>query len=110
MNHLGAILCLVSCLLQRMLHGRMFDVIFRKILEESTKVVELALEGKLFIPCQKYNFKCKLTKGQHRISKLLTTPLLPDVVLIFSKHKWCIRKQTILLIICTATPSGLSVM
>ena len=36
-------MCLVSCLWQRMLHGKvkMFDVIFKKMGEESTRVLEL---------------------------------------------------------------------
>ena len=48
-----------------MLHGNVktFDVIFKKI-EESTRAVELALEGQgLFISGQKYNFKPELTGG-----------------------------------------------
>ena len=59
-NHLGAIPCLISCLPQRMLHGNVvtFDVIFKKMGEESTRAVELGLEGhSLFISGQKHNFK-----------------------------------------------------
>ena len=62
-----------------MLHGndKMFDVIFKKMGEEITRTVELALEGhNLFISGQKHNFKPKLTKGQCQISKLLIAPLL----------------------------------
>ena len=98
MSCLGAIPCLVSCLPQRMLHGnlKMFDVIFIEMEEESTGVVELALLGhSLFISGQKYNLKPKLNKGQCQISKLLTAPLLLAAVLIFSKHKRCVRKQTV---------------
>ena len=43
-----------------MLHGNVktFDVIFKKIREESTRQIELALEGhSLFISGQKHNFK-----------------------------------------------------
>ena len=53
--------------------------------EESTRAVELALEGQsLFISGQKYNFKPKLTKGERQISKLLTVPLLLAAVSIFT--------------------------
>ena len=58
MSRLEAIPCLVSCLSQR-LHGNVktFDLIFKKM-EESTRAVELALEGhSLFISGKKYNFK-----------------------------------------------------
>ena len=68
-SHLGAIPCLVSCLPRRMLHGnaKTFDVIFKKVGEESTRAVELALEGHgLFVCGQKYNFKRNLTKGHVR--------------------------------------------
>ena len=46
-TRLGAIACLVSCLPQRVLHGnaKTFDVIFKKMGEESTRAVELALGG-----------------------------------------------------------------
>ena len=47
--------CLVSCLSKRMLHSNVktFDVIFKKMREESTRAVELALEGhSLFISGQ----------------------------------------------------------
>ena len=57
-SRLGAIPCLVSCLLQRMVHGNVetFDLIFKKM-EESTRAIELTLEGpSLFISGQKYNF------------------------------------------------------
>ena len=57
-----------------MLHGdvKTFDVIFKKMGEESTRAVELALEGhSLFTSGQKYNFKPKFTFGQRQISKLL---------------------------------------
>ena len=60
MSHLGAIPCLVACLPQRMLHGnaKTFNVIFKKMGEESTGAVELMLEShSLFISGQKYNFK-----------------------------------------------------
>ena len=60
MSRLGAIACLVSCLPQRVLHGnaKTFDVIFKKMGEESTRAVELALEGhSLLISGQKQNFK-----------------------------------------------------
>ena len=53
-----------------MLHGNVktFDVILKKMEEESTRAVEVALEGhKLFISGQKYNFKPKLTKEQRQI-------------------------------------------
>ena len=43
-----------------MLHGnaKTFDVVFKKMGEESTRAVELALEGNsFFISGQKYNFK-----------------------------------------------------
>ena len=66
-SRLRVIPCLVSCLPQRLLHGNIktFDVICKKIREESTRAVELALEGQsLFISGQKYNFKPKLTKGE----------------------------------------------
>ena len=56
-SRLGAIPCLVSCLLQRMLHAsfKTFGVIFKKMGDESTSAVELALEGHtLFISGQKY--------------------------------------------------------
>ena len=64
MSRLGAIPCLVSCLPQRMLHGNVkrFDVNFKKMGEESTWAVELALEDRsLFISGQKHNFKPQLT-------------------------------------------------
>ena len=57
---LRAILYLVSCLLQGMLHSnfKTFDMIFKKMGEDSTRMVELALEDHiLFISGQKYNFK-----------------------------------------------------
>ena len=60
MSHRGAIPCLVSCLMQRMVLGndKTFDVIFKKMGEESTRAVELVFEGNsLFISGQKYNFK-----------------------------------------------------
>ena len=43
-SRLGAIPCLVSCLPQRMLGGNVkpFDVIFKKMKEETTRAVELA--------------------------------------------------------------------
>ena len=46
-SRFGAIPCLVSCLSQRMLHSNVktFDVIFKKMGIESTRAVELALEG-----------------------------------------------------------------
>ena len=59
-SRLGAIPSIISCLPQRMLHGNVktFDVIFKKMGEESTRAVELALEGhSLFVSGQKYNFK-----------------------------------------------------
>ena len=62
-TRLGAIACLVSCLPQRVLHGnaKTFDVIFKKMGEESTRAVELALGGggghSLLISGQKQNFK-----------------------------------------------------
>ena len=59
-SRLGDIPCLVSCLPQRMLHDNIktFDVIFKKMEEESTRAVELALEGhNLFISGQKHNFR-----------------------------------------------------
>ena len=59
MSRVGVIPCQVSCLPQRMLHGNVktFDLIFKKV-EESTRAVELVLEGhSLFISGQKYNFK-----------------------------------------------------
>ena len=52
-----------------MLHGNVktFDVIFKKMGEESTRAVELASEGSsLFISGQKHNFKPLLTKGHVR--------------------------------------------
>ena len=64
-NGLGAIPCLVSCLLQRILHGNVktFNLIFKKM-KESAGVVEQALEGhSLFISGQKYNFKPLHTKA-----------------------------------------------
>ena len=64
-----------SCLRQRMLHGnvRTFNVIFKKMEEESSRAFELALEGhSLFI------------SGQ--ISLLLAA------ISIFSKHKRRVRK------------------
>ena len=97
-SRLGDIPHLVSCLPQRMLRGnvKIFNVIFKKMGEESTSVVELALEGhSLFISSFKYCFKPKLSKGQCQISKSLTAPLLLAAVSIFSKHKWHVRKQTI---------------
>ena len=60
MNHPGAIPCLVSCLMQRMVLGndKTFDLIFKKMGEESTRAVEMVLEGhSLFISGQKYNSK-----------------------------------------------------
>ena len=37
---------------------QLFNVIFKKLVEESTRAVELALEGhSLFISGQEYNFK-----------------------------------------------------
>ena len=60
-SRFGAILCLVSSLQQRMLHSsvKMLDAIFRKMEEESTRVVGLELEGHiLFISGQKLKFKC----------------------------------------------------
>ena len=72
-----------------MLHDNVktFDVIFEKMGEESTRAVELALEGhSLFVSGQKYNSKPKFTKGQCYISKLLSFPLLLVAVLILSKH------------------------
>ena len=51
-SRLRTIPCLVSCLPQRILHGNVktVDVIFKKMDEESTRAVELALEGhSLFI-------------------------------------------------------------
>ena len=80
-SRLGAILCLVSCRPQRLLHGNVktFDVTFKKMGEER-KTVELALEGhSLFISGQK-KIKPRLTKGQRQISKLLTAPLLLNSV------------------------------
>ena len=59
-NRLGVIQCLVSCLPQRMLHSNVktFDVIFKKMEEESTRAVELALECLSFcVSGQKHNFK-----------------------------------------------------
>ena len=59
MSRLGAILCPVSHLPQRLLQGNVktFDLIFKKM-EESLRAVGLALEGhSLFISGQKYNFK-----------------------------------------------------
>ena len=59
MSRVGAIPGLVSCLPQTMLHGNVktFNVIFKKMGEESTRAVELVLEGhSLFISGQKYNF------------------------------------------------------
>ena len=59
-NRLGVIQCLVSCLPQRMLHSnvKILDVIFKKMEEESTSSVELALEGHdFFVSGQKHNFK-----------------------------------------------------
>ena len=59
-SRLGAIPVYFSCLPQRMLHGNVntFDVIFKKMGEESTRAVKLALEGhSLFISGQKHNFK-----------------------------------------------------
>ena len=49
-SRLGAIPCLVSCLPQRMLHGKVktFGVVFKKMGDESTRAVELALEGHTF--------------------------------------------------------------
>ena len=46
-SRLGAISCLVSCLPQRMLHDnvKMFNVIFKKMGEESTRAVELVLRA-----------------------------------------------------------------
>ena len=46
-SRLGAIPCLVFCLPRRKLHGNVktFDVIVKKMGEESTRAVELALEG-----------------------------------------------------------------
>ena len=58
-SRLGAIPCLVSCLPQRMLHGNVktFDVIFKKMEEENTRAVELALKDRsLFISGRKDNF------------------------------------------------------
>ena len=60
MSRLRAIPCLVSCLPQGMLHGnfKTFDMIFKKMGDDSTRAVELVLEGhSLFISGQKYNFK-----------------------------------------------------
>ena len=53
-SHLCGLPSLVSCLPQRMLHGvETFDVIFKKMEEESTRAVELALEcHSLFISGQ----------------------------------------------------------
>ena len=88
MSRLGAIPCLVSCLPQRMLPSciKTFDVIFKKTEEESTRVVELVLEGHcLFISGQKHNFKHLLINGQHQISKLLTASLLLPAESIFFK-------------------------
>ena len=46
---------------------QMFDEIFKKMGEESTRAVELALEGySLFVSGQKYNFKPYLSKGHVR--------------------------------------------
>ena len=59
-SRLGAIPCLVSCLPQQMLHGNVetFDMILKKVGEESTRAVQLELEGhSLFISSQKYNLK-----------------------------------------------------
>ena len=71
---------------------KMFDVIFKKLGEESTSVVGLALEGHIV---QKHNFKPLLTKEQCQISKLLIVFLSLAAVMIFSKHKRRMRKQTI---------------
>ena len=59
MSHLGTILCLISCLLQRMLQGNIktVDVVFKKMGEESTRTAEVELEGhSLLISGQKHNF------------------------------------------------------
>ena len=59
-----------------MLHGdvKTFDVILKKMGEESIRAVELAFEGhSLFTSGQKCNFKPKFTIGQRQISKLLAT-------------------------------------
>ena len=86
----------MSSFLSATANAARFDVIFKKIGEESTRAVELAFEGdSLFISGQKYNFKPKLTKGQHQISKLLAAPLLLAAVSIISKRKRGMRKQTI---------------
>ena len=74
-SRLRTIPCLVSCLPQRILHGdvKTVDVIFKKMDEESTRAVELALEDhSLFIAGQKHNFKSQLTKGRRQIIDLFS--------------------------------------
>ena len=82
-----------------MLHGNVktFHVIFNKMGEESTRAVELALEGhSLLISGQKHNFKPKVTNGKRQISKVLVASLLLAALLIFfSKHKRRGRQQTV---------------
>ena len=59
-SRLGTIPCLVSSLSQRILQGNVkpFNVVFKKIEEERTMAVELALEGhSWFISGQRHNFK-----------------------------------------------------
>ena len=97
-SRLRAILCLVSCLPQRMLHGNVktFDVIFKKVQKESTRAVELPLEGHIFFFLVRNTILTLTHKGQRQISKLLIASLLLAAVSIsFSKHKRCVRKQTV---------------
>ena len=74
-SRLGAIPCLVSCLPQGMLHDNVkIDVSFKKMGEESTRAVELGLEG--HISGQKH---------KRKVSKLLITSLLLAAVSILFK-------------------------
>ena len=50
-SRLRAFPCLVSCLPQRMLHGKNFDVVFKKMGEDSIRAIELALKGHILFVC-----------------------------------------------------------
>ena len=90
-SHLGAIPCLVSCLLQRMLHSnvKMFSLIFKKMGKESTRAAELLWR---VIVCLFFGQKHKIKRLTHQkaVSDLRIIDQLSVAgccIVFFSKHK-----------------------
>ena len=85
-SRLGAIPCLVSCLPQRMLHGKVktFNLIFKKMREESTRAVELF--------CRNTILNLNSPKGMSDL-KIIDCFSIASCCIDFLKHKGRVRNK-----------------